>query len=319
MHLPRLHQFPSAVKCDAEHAPPNIGGPIANTGLYVLGSEGELKPIGVAGELCIAGPSLARGYHERPEQTAERFVPNPYGAPGTRLYRTGDFARWRRDGTLEYLGRRDEQVKLRGYRIELGEIQNALQSEPTVSQAAVVVRGEGGQAQLVAYCVGSEGGGGIDAKQLKAALLRKLPEYMVPVMWVELEELPLGPNGKVDKKRLPAPEAQGERRNPERALTPTESVVLGEMRNVLGTQALDVDDSFFELGGHSLLATQLVGRLNEHFSLELPLRTIFDASSAAELARVVEERRAAGEIVIERIERVSRSGPLPLSYGQQQL
>lgn len=236
-----------------------IGAPIANLRLYVLDSHGNPTPIGVAGELHIGGIGLARGYHRRPALTAERFVPDPFGS-GKRLYRTGDLARWRPDGTIDFLGRIDHQVKLRGLRIELGEIESALRDQNGVTQAAVIVREDNpGDKRLVAYVVGES-----STSDLKTALKDRLPEYMVPAAFVELDALPLSPNGKLDRKALPAPvttrdastELVAPRNDVERLLATIWS-------EILGVETLGIDDDFFDLGGHSMLATQVVARIRK--------------------------------------------------------
>jgi amino acid adenylation domain-containing protein len=236
-----------------------IGAPIANLRLYVLDGRGNPAPVGVAGELHLGGVGLARGYHRRPALTAERFVPDPFSAePGARLYRTGDLARWRQDGTVDFLGRIDHQVKLRGLRIELGEIESALRDQDGVTEAAVIVREDNpGDKRLVAYVVGT----GTD---LKSALKETLPEYMVPAAFVELDALPLTPNGKLDRTALPAPvvtrDASAELVEPR---TGTERLLAVIWKEILGVETLGIDDDFFDLGGHSMLATQVVARIRK--------------------------------------------------------
>ncbi|SCL28926.1 non-ribosomal peptide synthetase/MFS transporter [Micromonospora inyonensis] len=242
-----------------------IGAPIANLRLHVLDPAGNECPVGVAGELHIGGVGLARGYHRRPALTAERFVPDPFsGEPGARLYRTGDLARWRPqpDGTgvIEFLGRIDHQVKLRGLRIELGEIESALREQPEVTEAAVVVREDTpGDKRLTAYLVGTA-----EAAALKAALKESLPEYMVPNAFVTLDAFPLSPNGKLDRKALPAPVVS---REASVALVEprddTERLLAGIWSEVLGVPTLGIDDDFFDLGGHSMLATQVVAKIRK--------------------------------------------------------
>ncbi len=268
-----------------------IGRPIINTVLYILDERQRVVPIGVAGELYIGGAGVARGYVERADLTAERFVPNPYdGGGGGRLYRTGDMARYRPDGNLEYLGRRDGQVKLRGYRVELGEIEAVLRQAERVREAVVVVREEEvGDQRLVAYVVG-EAEPAPEVEELRRYVQGKLPEYMAPAAYVVLEALPLTPNGKVDRRALPAPE--GTRSGVESAYqapqTPTEELVAKIWAEVLKVDKVGTHDDFFELGGHSLLATQAIFRVREAFQIELPLRSIFDMPTVAELAQVVD-------------------------------
>ncbi|MGW5054170.1 non-ribosomal peptide synthetase/MFS transporter [Actinokineospora sp. NPDC004072] len=234
-----------------------IGAPIANLRVHILDKHGVETPIGVAGELHIGGVGVARGYHRRPALTAEKFVPDPH-APGARRYATGDSARWRRDGTVEFLGRLDHQVKLRGLRIELGEIESALRDLPEVADAAVIVRQDTpGDQRLTAYLVG-----GADHAEVKAALKKRLPEYMVPTAIVDLDALPLTPNGKLDRKALPAPQVtrSGELVEPR---TDTERALAAIWTDVLAIPAVGIDDDFFDLGGHSLLATQVVARIRK--------------------------------------------------------
>ncbi|MGW2714777.1 non-ribosomal peptide synthetase, partial [Streptomyces sp. NPDC001356] len=236
----------------ADHVP--MGRAIDNTEVYVVGAHGEVQPVGVPGELLIGGVNVALGYLGRPELTARRFVPHPFSAdPEARVYRTGDLVKWLPDGRLVYLGRMDDQVKLRGHRVELGEIENALLSRPDVAAATVVVREDvPGDKRLVAYLVPA-GGATPAAARLRAALARELPAHMVPARYVLLERLPLTPNGKVDRRALPAPE--GHRPDVSAAFaaprTPTQRVVAGIWAELLGVDAVGVDDDFFELGGHS--------------------------------------------------------------------
>src|SRR6185369_11301582 len=292
-----------------------IGAPIANTQLYVL--DEQLEPVGVraTGELYIGGVGVGRGYWQQPALTAERFIPDPYGERGGRLYRTGDRARYRADGKLEFLGRVDYQVKLRGQRIELGEIETALRQHESVSEVVVTVR-EGDGPQLIAYVVGSESA--VDSSVLRRYLQARLPEYMVPNLFVALEQLPLTANGKVDRRKLPAP-APGANLATQTYTAPrteTEHLLCGIWSRVLKVDEVGIHDNFFELGGHSLLATQLVSQLRKVFGVEIALRTIFETPTVAGLAQQLETARAqqAPPIVP-----VSRVGDLPLSFAQQRL
>ncbi|NND35764.1 MAG: amino acid adenylation domain-containing protein, partial [Gammaproteobacteria bacterium] len=266
--------------------PITVGRPIGNTRIHILDGQMRLAPIGVAGELCIGGEGLADGYHRRPELTDERFVVDPVAADGGRLYRTGDRARWRRDGTLELLGRMDRQVKLRGFRIELGEIEAALTSVSGI-EAAVVVLDEvsPGDTRIVAYVVPEAPKEGVDTARLRDELRRGLPDYMVPSLTVAMPSVPLTPNGKVDRRALPWPDWSSLGADgfvaPRDAI---ETAVADLFAEVLGRPAIGVHDSFFELGGHSLLATQLVARIRDAFAAELPLRALFDAPTVAGLA-----------------------------------
>jgi acyl-coenzyme A synthetase/AMP-(fatty) acid ligase/acyl carrier protein len=278
--------------------PVRIGRPIANTQVYLLDSYMQPVPIGVPGELYIGGDGLARGYLRRPDQTAERFVPNPFGLPGTRLYRSGDLARYRPDGDIEFLGRTDHQVKIRGFRIELGEIETVLGQHPTVRQCVVAVledttgdtSASGRGQRLVAYVVPRDRPGAT-VSELLSYLRRKLPEYMVPSGFVFLEALPLTPNGKVDRATLPAPDQH--RPELEKAFvaprTPAEGKLAEIWAEVLGLERVGIHDSFFDLGGHSLLATQAMSRIREAFHMDLALRRIFERPTIAGLAAFVEQ------------------------------
>ncbi|WP_338282824.1 amino acid adenylation domain-containing protein, partial [Corallococcus caeni] len=297
---------------------PRIGRPLEGTQAYVLDTHGQPVPVGVPGELYLGGEGLARGYLGQPGLTAERFVPNPYGAAGTRLYRTGDKARWGRDGTLEYLGRMDFQVKVRGFRIELGEVETALGEQPTVRDVVVVVREDApGDKRLVAYVV-AQPGHTVESAALRSALKGRLPEYMVPSAFVVLEALPLNANGKVDRKALPKPEAGAERtRQYVAPRTKTEEVLTNIWAQVLGAKQVGVEDSFFELGGHSLLATQAVSRIRTAFNIDLPLRALFESPTVAELARKVES--ATQGDAVPKLVATARTGQEPLSFAQQRL
>lgn len=263
-----------------------IGRPIANTQVYILNEHLQPVPIGVAGELYAAGDGVARGYLNRPELTRERFIPNPFG-PGT-LYKVGDLARWRSDGTIEFLGRLDQQVKIRGFRVELGEIETVLSQHPDVQEAIAVVREDTpGNKTLVTYVIPRQATP--IPNELRDFLKTKLPDYMIPAFFVPLETLPLTPNGKVDRQALPDPYAS--QRQIEVGFVPprtaTEETLATIWSNVLGIEKISIRDNFFELGGHSLLATQVLSRLQEAFSIQLPLRQLFDRPTIAELAEAV--------------------------------
>jgi amino acid adenylation domain-containing protein len=277
-----------------------IGRPVANTRIYIVDAHMRRVPVGVPGELCIGGLGVARGYLGRPDQTAERFVPDPFSRePGARMYRSGDLARYLTDGSIEYLGRTDDQVKLRGYRIEPGEIEAALCEHACVREAAVVLREAGDEKRLVAYVAGREVAPPA-AAELREWLAERLPEYMVPSAFVALERLPLMPGGKVDRKALPAPERPETGAAYVAPRTPAEEVVAGIWAEVLGIERVGVDDNFFDLGGHSLLATQVVTRVREALAVELPLRALFGAPTVAGLSRVITSLRsdeAAPEVV----------------------
>jgi hypothetical protein len=276
----------------------SIGRPIANTRAYVLDRSRELLPVGIPGELWIGGEGLARGYLGQPGLTAERFLDDPFaierGAADPsreRLYRTGDLVRWRRDGTLEYLGRLDHQVKLRGFRIELGEIESALRTHPDVGAAVVVVRADdAGERRLVAYVAARTGAEAPSRDALLALLRSRLPQYMVPSAIVVLDAVPLTPNGKVDRKALPAPlDTLSDEVAPVAPRDAIESVVAGVWSDVLGRSAVGVETSFLDLGGHSLLATRVVGQLSRIFRTALTLRRFFQTPTVAGLARAVRD------------------------------
>jgi thioesterase domain-containing protein len=278
----------TAARLDGDGEP--IGRPLANTAVYVLNRELNPVAVGVAGELYIAGAGLARGYLGRPGLTAERFVASPF-TPGARMYRTGDLARWRRSGDLEYLGRTDHQVKVRGFRIELGEIEAVLMSHPQVTRSAVVARDDApGGTRLVAYVVmdAQSDTATPDSAGLRQFVAEKLPGYMVPSAVMVLDALPLNPNGKLDRRALPAPDfaAALSGRGPS---TPHEEIICGLFAQVLGLETVGVDDNFFDLGGHSLLAAQLISLVNRELRTELTLRNLFEAPMVAALAGQVEK------------------------------
>ncbi len=267
-----------------------IGRPLANEQAYILDRWRQPVPIGVAGELYLGGAGLARGYLGRPELTEEKFVANPFG-PGARMYRTGDRARYRADGSIEYLGRLDHQVKLRGFRVELGEIETVLRQHPAVGECVVVVRADRpGDQQLVAY-VTPDRGGRPDPGDLRRHVEQRLPAYMVPAATVVLEKLPVTPNGKVDRRALPAPGQGGTDGGGGEAAprTTTEELLVEIWSAVLGRGSMGIHANFFELGGHSLLAAQVIARVRDGLGVELTLRQFFAAPTVAGLARAVEE------------------------------
>ncbi|MFI0355757.1 amino acid adenylation domain-containing protein [Actinomadura sp. 9N407] len=278
----------------AEERPP-IGRPLPGTRVHLLDGGLDPVPIGAAGEICVGGDGVARGYLGRPALTAERFVPDPHGPPGGRLYRTGDLARYRPDGSLEFLGRADDQVKLRGYRIEPMEIESVLLEHPQVAEAAVVVREDRpGDPRLTAYVV-PRGGARPEADDLRGHLGRVLPPSMVPAAFVPLDGLPLGPNGKLDRAGLPAPSRGGEERGHVPPETAAEELVADIWCEVLGVDRVGALDDFFQLGGHSLLATRVAARLGATLELDVPVRTVFSHRGLRELAAAV-ERLLAEEI-----------------------
>nr|QEO74477.1 condensation domain-containing protein [uncultured bacterium] len=271
-----------------------IGRPLPHTQVYVLDAHLQPMPVTVPGELYIGGAGLARGYLGRPGLTADRFVPHPFSrGGGERLYRTGDLARYRPDGDLEFLGRVDEQVKIRGFRVELGEVEKALCAHAEVEQAVVLLREDSGQKRLVAYVVPSGQKREVNAGPLRAFLRTKLPDYMVPAVFVALPALPLSRNGKVDRRALPAPPQS--RPELEAGYVAPRTGVESELAEIwaktLGVERVGVHDNFFELGGHSLLATQLNARIVKAFDVELPLRSLFEAPTVAGLAAIIEQQR----------------------------
>jgi len=304
-----------AVEADPEAWPalPPIGAPVANTRLYVLDAAMQPTPVGVPGELYAGGANLARGYLGRPALTAQKFVPDPFGAAGSRLYRTGDRVRWRMDGALEYLGRTDFQVKIRGFRVEPGEIEAALTEHPSVVQAAVVVRGEGAARRLAAYVVPTAGATPT-AAELRPYLAQRLPEYMVPAAWTVMQALPLTPSGKVDRRSLPEPAAHAVSAGHVAPRTRAERMVAAAWEAVLGVSP-GVDDNFFDLGGHSLRATQVMARIRRAFGIELPLRALFEAPTVAGLAARASAAKAADEGAP--LVPVQRGKTARLSFAQQ--
>src|SRR6202046_4189456 len=297
-----------------------IGMPIANTRVYVVEAHLGLPPCGVAGELWVGGSGVARGYGRRPALTAERFVADRFAADGSRLYRTGDQARWRADGQLEFLGRVDDQLKIRGFRVEPGEVEAALAAHPAVRSAVATAFGESLERRLVAYVVPADPAAGLPpAAELAAFAGQRLPDFMVPASFTELAELPLTASGKVDRGALPAP-ATG---RPELAggytapTTPTEELLAGIWGQVLGLDRVGADDNFFELGGHSLLATRVISRIRAVFGVEMALSELFDHPAVAGLAAVIESSAPAA--TAPPATAVSRDRPLPLSFAQQRL
>ena len=312
------------VPTQAAHVPDiSIGRPIANTRVWVLDSRGELCPRGVPGEICIGGEGVTLGYLDRPALTSERFIQDRFGtelhAGPAVLYRTGDRGRWRIDGQLEHQGRLDSQVKIRGYRIELGEVENTLAQHPGVARVTAIVREDRpGDVRLVAYVVPLAVEEADEAGWI-AHLRGQLPEYMVPQHFICLEAMPLLPNGKIDRKSLPAPTAGGEQGRQSRApRNETERRIATIMADVLGLPAVGVDDDFFSLGGHSLLGARLLSRLGQALGVRLPLRTLFQASTVARLA----EMAAAAMVepgAQEDVPRHADQSIAPLSLMQQRL
>ncbi len=310
-----------------------IGRPIANTEIYILDALWQPVPVGVVGELYMGGAGLARGYWGRPALSAERFVPDPFsGRPGARLYRSGDLARYLPDGTLEFVGRVDSQVKLRGYRIELGEIEAVLGAQPEIAEAAVVLREEeGSDPHLVAYLVPSSSQEGtsqssLSLRELRSRLSQWLPAYMQPASLVLLERLPLTPNGKLDRRSLPPPDRaspSGRERTYVAPRSPLEEILVELWQEVLNVEQIGIEDNFFELGGHSLLATQLASRLRGVLLREVPLRLLFVHLTIAELAGALEpilrDGDHAASVLIPLLMPQKRPATVPLSFAQERL
>ncbi|MGF6358105.1 amino acid adenylation domain-containing protein/non-ribosomal peptide synthase protein (TIGR01720 family), partial [Paenibacillus sp. 4624] len=291
-----------------------IGRPISNTTVCIVDSRNQLLPIGVAGELCVGGEGLVQGYNNRPELTAEKFVEHPF-QPGERMYRTGDLAKWLSDGTIEYVGRTDDQVKIRGFRIELGEIEAQLQKVEGIRKTTVFAReNASGEKQLCAYY---EADVELPAAEVKSVLSQELPAYMIPSYLIQLEQLPLTTNGKVDRKSLPAPEEHlqpGEEGTPPR--TPLEASLADIWKSVLGLTRIGVHDNFFDLGGHSLRATTLVSKVHQELNVELPLRDVFRYSTLEEMALAISR---IGEKTFSSIPLADTRAYYPLSSAQKRL
>ena len=301
---------------------PSIGRPLPGTRGRVVDGALGLVPVGVAGELLLGGIGLSRGYLGRPDLTAERFVPDPYGSSGSRSYRTGDQVRWRTDGRLDYLGRLDHQVKLRGFRIELGEVESALSVCAGVASAVAMVRQDApGDRRLVAYVVGA----GLSPESLRRELSHRLPEPMVPSSVVVLDRWPLTPTGKVDRRSLSAPDREARDRGSMRTVprSGSEEVLASIWSEVLGLSEVGSEESFFDLGGHSLLATRVISRVRRAFSIDLPLRSMFEEPTLRGLARRIERLRREGAEGAETLPPplVAREGgsSVRLSFAQERL
>ena len=305
--------------------PSLIGRPIPDLSLYVLDGDGEPAPLGVPGELHVGGPGLARGYLNLPELTDAKFVTRSVaGAPPQRLYRSGDLARCRDDGDIEYLGRIDQQVKIRGYRIELAEIEAVLAGHPSVAQCVVLAReDQPGDTRLVGYIVAAQPGVPFSRDALRAHLRERLPDYMVPAAFVPIAAIPLTTNGKIDRSALPAPSAAIDpaEDDRQRRLTEREQVVLGIWKEILGHENIGLDDNFFELGGHSLLATRVIARVRDAFGLEAPLRLLFEAPTIAQFVAGLGRLPAADAAphLVHTPAPPAESTAVPLSFAQQRL
>jgi amino acid adenylation domain-containing protein/non-ribosomal peptide synthase protein (TIGR01720 family) len=300
-----------------------IGQPIPDLPVYILDRHLQPAPIGVPGEICVAGAGLARGYLKRPELTSVKFVPHPFSdAPDARLYRSGDLARYLKDGDIEYIGRIDNQIKIRGFRIELGEIETLLAKHPDIRECLVTTAKDArGDAIIAAYLV-PEKGHEITSHQLRDYLREKLPEYMVPSAFVLLDAFPLTPNGKIDRKALPDPaqhrlDLQREYVAPK---TPTEEILAQIFAEILKIPKVGSNDHFFELGGHSLLATQLTSRIRDALGVDIPLKILFENPVVHDLGRAIDQLKLKQEGMEEPpIVPIDRSGELPLSFAQQRL
>ncbi|TRV81091.1 amino acid adenylation domain-containing protein [Streptomyces sp. 130] len=308
------HLVPATPDTPYETVP--IGRPVDTMRAYVLDHRLRPVPPGVTGELHLSGPNLARGYLDRPGLTAARFVADPFDGTGARMYRTGDLVRWNAAGTLDYVSRADDQIKLRGFRIEPGEIEAALLTDPGVTAACAVIREDvPGERRLVAYAVTRDPGPRPAA--LRDALAQALPHYMVPAAVVVLDDLPLLPNGKTDRRALPRPDDEAAHTTGGTgALGPSEELLAGIFADVLGRPGVGPHDSFFDLGGHSLLAMRVVSRVRTVLGADLAVRTLFEHPTVAGLARALDTERRSRPPVLPVAE---RPDPLPLSYAQQRL
>ncbi len=292
-----------------------IGAAVANTQLYILDDDLRPAPGDGPGELYLAGVQLARGYSGQPGLTAERFLPDPYGQPGARMYRSGDLAGWHRPGVVDYLGRVDEQLKLAGNRVELGEIQAVLNELPGVRAGVVVAAGSAAEQRLVAYVVGAD----LDIAVLREQLAGLLPAYMVPSTFVELAELPLTSSGKLDRKALPAPD-RPDLATPYRAPeTPVQEKLAAVWASVFGVARIGVDDAFLALGGHSLLAVRLISRLREEAGVDISMRALFAGLTIAELADTVTAAPDGNAATAPALTRGGDDEPVVPSFGQERL
>ena len=301
---------------------PPIGQPIANSQMYVLDPYQQPVAIGMVGELYIGGVGLAEGYINRPGLTQEKFIPNPHSSDaGDRLYRTGDLVRYQPDGNIEFLGRIDHQVKIRGFRIETGEIEAVVRQCEGINDSVVMVDGVGVDKRLVGYLI-AHSSLTLSVPDLRRVLKERLPDYMVPAAFVVLDEWPLTPSGKVDRKALPAPDLTHVTVDYVAPRTPTEQAVAEIWSSVLGVQSIGVDDNFFDSGGHSLLATQVISRLQKTFDIPISVRQLFEGPTVRELSQAVVVAQRSGLVMDEvyrSIPSVDRDGPIPLSFAQQRL
>ena len=311
--------FKEVTDYEIEQNVSNIGRPIPTTTTYIMDSNLRLLPVGVPGEVCVGGDGVSRGYLDRDHLNRQKFIRNPY-KPEERIYRSGDLARFLRNGEIVYLGRIDDQVQIRGFRVELGEVRSHLLEHPSVAKAEVIAREiHADTLELVAYV---EPSSEVNVTELRNHLARTLPHYMVPSAFVMLKSLPMTSNGKVDRKALPLPNPVRDlpRDVSEAPLNLVEEVVAGIWAEVLGIERVNPGDNFLELGGHSLMATRVFSRIREAFRVELPLKTLFDAPTLTELASVIEKAMGTdSETVSPPLVPVARDRDLPASVGQHGL
>ncbi len=296
-----------------------IGKPIGNSKIYLLNKELTSVPIGGVGEIFIGGLGLARGYFNRPDLTAEKFLPDPFSlVKGARMYRTGDTARYLNDGTIEFIGRVDFQVKIRGFRIELGEIEAQLNSLGPVKSSIVVASKDNlGNEKLIGYIISDDKK--VDAEEIKNLLRNNLPEYMIPYTIVHLNEFPLTPNGKVDRKTLPKPDDLAVSEFDESPNNANEEIIANIWKDILKLKNIGINQNIFEIGGHSLLATQVISRLNESFNIQFPIKYIFEYPTISSLAKEIEKYKLSDKVNLQPIVKVSREQKLPLSFSQKRL
>ncbi|HEV2828702.1 MAG TPA: amino acid adenylation domain-containing protein [Pyrinomonadaceae bacterium] len=315
-----LHEVPNDNELSGDIAVVPVGRPIANTEIYILDEQQQPVAAGTTGELYIGGAGLGRGYLRRPGLTAAKFIPHPFSeTPGAQLYRTGDWARWRADGAIEFAGRQDSQVKVRGFRVELQEIELVLARHPAVKNNVVVMKNDGGAKRLVAYFVANSSTSSV--AELRNFLTERLPDYMVPSVFVQLKALPLNANGKVNRRALPElPEKRPELTIPYRTPeTSTEKTLASIWSTVLKIDQPGLDDDFFELGGHSLLAMQVMARINQQLKVTLPLRVLFDGPTIRQLAKKIAATELHEDSTAQTIQAICRTRESPLSFAQQRL
>ncbi|TCP67308.1 non-ribosomal peptide synthetase [Baia soyae] len=304
--------YPLSKEEDHIHVP--IGKPLANMEAYIVNSHSQLQPVGVMGELCLAGRGIARGYLNKPELTEKSFVDHPY-RPGTKMYRTGDIARWLPCGNIQFFGRIDHQVKIRGYRIELGEIETKLVEHPAIQKAVVVAhKNERGDASLCSYLVSD---GKWTLSELRKHLAKSLPDYMIPCYFMELDALPLTPSGKVDKRALPEPNIEDQIHKKYMAPTNEEEMTIAEIfQEILGIERVGIDDHFFELGGHSLKATMLILHVHKKLEVELPMHVVFNRPTVKEIAEYI---RGAETHDYTSIQPTAKQANYPVSSAQKRM